>query len=463
MAKKKSSNRILYLILAIILIGILGYFGAKWAGLIGQPEALEVELAVAGPHTIIEKVNASGMIQPETEVKISPDVPGEIIELPIREGDSVERGQLLLRIRPDNFQSALARQQAVYNQQQANLASARSRLAQAEAQFSRTEKDFERNQTLHKQNVISEAEFEQAKANFHVAKAEKEAAAQNVEAARYMVESAAASVREAKENLNLTSIFAPVSGTVSKLSVEQGERVVGTSQMAGTEMLRIANLNKMEVRVDVNENDIIRVSMGDTAIIDVDSYAHMNRKFKGVVTSVANTAKTKVSQDAVTEFEVKVRILNSSYEDLIRDKGLKTPFRPGMTASVEIITNKKENTLSVPLAAVTTRNPDQPTAAQGEEEEEGEENEAANNQQRGPGPAQEVKEVVFINKDGRATMVEVETGISDYERIEIKKGLERGQEVVAGPYLLVSKRLNEGDPIKAQDPENKQQGGISRP
>ena len=456
MAKKKSSNRLIYIIVGVLVVGIIGFIAARAAGLIGQPDAIEVELAVAGPHTIIEKVNASGMIQPETEVKISPDVPGEIIELPIREGDSVARGQLLLRIRPDNFQSALARQQAVYNQQQANLASARSRLAQSEAQFSRTEKDFQRSQTLYKQNVISDAEFEQAKANFQVAKEEKEAAAQNVQAARYMVESAAASVREAKENLNLTSIFAPVSGTVSKLSVEQGERVVGTSQMAGTEMLRIADLNSMEVRVDVNENDIIRISKGDSAIIEVDSYNYLNRKFKGVVTAIASTANQKASPDAVTEFEVKIRILNSSYEDLIKERGLKIPFKPGMTASVEIITNQKDNVLSVPLAAVTTRNKNNP-APENEQQEEGEE--AAAEAQNRPPQAEEVKEVVFVNKGGKAVMVEVQTGISDFQHIEIIKGLERGQEVVAGPYLVVSKRLNEGDEIKPQEAENEQKKG----
>ena len=447
MAKKKKSNKVLYIVAGLVVLIIIGAVAAKSAGFIGQPNKIEVELAEVGRHTIVEKVNASGMIQPETEVKISPDVPGEIIELNVQEGDSVERGELLIKIRPDNFQSALARTKANYNQQRANLASSRSRLAQSEAQFNRAKNDFERSEKLYKQNVISDAEYDQARATYQVAKEELEAARQNVEAAKYMVESAGATVSEAQESLNLTSVFAPVSGTVSKLNVEQGERVVGTSQMAGTEMLRIANLNKMEVRVDVNENDIIRVGLGDTAIIDVDSYSHMKRKFKGVVTSIANTANAKASPDAVTEFEVKVRILNSSYEDLVKE-GMKTPFRPGMTASVEIITNKAENVLSVPLAAVTTRSLEE------EEVDEPKRTGGADGENENPKTVpqdEELKEVVFVNAGGKAQKVVVKTGISDYEYIQILEGLEPGQEVVAGPYLVVSKRLNDGDLIDSKE------------
>lgn len=445
--KSKKSNKILYILLGLVVLIIIAAVAAKSAGIIGQPKETEVELAEVGRHTIVEKVNASGMIQPETEVKISPDVPGEIIELHVQEGDSVTRGELLIKIRPDNFQSALARTQANYNQQRANLSSARSRLAQSEAQYTRAEKDFERSDKLYKQNVISDAEYDQARASYAVAKEELEAAKQNVEASKYMVESAGATVREAQENLNLTSVFAPVSGTVSKLNVEQGERVVGTSQMAGTEMLRIADLGQMEVRVDVNENDIIRVSLGDTAIVDVDSYVHMDRQFKGIVTSIANTANAKASPDAVTEFEVKVRILNSSYEDLVKEKGLITPFRPGMTASVEIITNKAENVLSVPLASVTTRSINE-RGEGGPKETGGTELE---NENPKTVPQEEVKEVVFINDGGVAKKVPVKTGISDYEYIQILEGLEPGQEVVAGPYLVVSKRLSEGDNIAPQE------------
>ena len=458
MAKKKNSNRLLYILIALVVVGVLAAVIAKSTGLIGQPPQTEVELAKVGRNTIIEKVNASGMIQPETEVKISPDVSGEITELHVEEGDSVVQGQLLIKIRPDNYQSALARTQANYNQQLANLSSARSREAQAAAQFEQAQNAFKRSKQLYDQKVISDAEFDQAQSSFKVAEEELQAARKNVEAARFMVQGAEATVAEAQENLNLTSVYAPVSGTVSKLNVEKGERVVGTSQMAGTEMLRIANLNKMEVRVDVNENDIIRVNLGDTAVIDVDSYSHMDRSFQGVVTSIANTANAKASPEAVTEFEVKVRILNSSYQDLIKERKVKVPFRPGMTASVEIITNKKENVLSVPLAAVTTRAPGQENEpAEGSEEEEGQ-NQNANRQ---PAPRNEdLREVVFINNAGVAQKVEVETGISDYNFIEITKGLEPWQEVVAGPYLVVSKRLNEGDAIKPQENKEKEKAGI---
>ena len=450
MAKKKKSNRLLYILLAVVAVLVIAAVAAKSAGVIGQPEKTEVELAEAGPHTIVEKVNASGMIQPETEVQITPDVPGEIIELLVQEGDSVVRGDLLIKIRPDNFQSALARVQANYNQQRANVASTKSRLAQARAEFERAKNDFERSEKLYKQNVISDADFDQAKAAITVAREELQAAEQSVVAAEYSLASAGATVKEAQENLDLTSVHAPVSGTISKLSVEEGERVVGTSQMAGTEMMRIANLNQMEVQVDVNENDIIRVSLGDTAIIDVDSYAYMDKQFKGVVTAIANTANAKVSPEAVTEFEVKIRILNSSYQDLIEEKGMKIPFRPGMTASVEIITNKKEDVLSVPLAAVTTR------SLEKEDREGAKRTGGADVETEDPKQlpdVREIEEVVFVYQDGVAKMVNVETGISDFEYIEILGGLEQGQEVVAGPYLIVSKRLEEGDLIKPIEEE----------
>ncbi|WP_017729914.1 efflux RND transporter periplasmic adaptor subunit [Nafulsella turpanensis] len=455
MAKRKKSNRLLYILLAVVAVLVIAAVAAKSAGIIGQPEQIEVELAEADLHTIVEKVNASGMIQPETEVQITPDVPGEIIELLVKEGDSVVRGDLLIKIRPDNFQSALARVKANYNQQKANLSSSRSRLAQAEAQFEKAKSDFERSEKLYKQNVISDADFDQARATYRVAEEELQAAQQNVEAARYMVESAGATVKEAQENLDLTSVHAPVSGTISKLSVEEGERVVGTSQMAGTEMMRIADLNRMEVQVDVNENDIIRVSLGDTAIIDVDSYAHMDRQFKGVVTAIANTANAKVSPEAVTEFEVKVRILNSSFQDLIEEEGMKIPFRPGMTASVEIITNKKENVLSVPLAAVTTRSIE--LEDEGDAKRMGGADMETEDPKRLPDVEDEIEEVVFVYKDGVANMVNVKTGISDYEFIEIIEGLEQGQEVVAGPYLVVSKRLEEGDLIKPLELEEEKE------
>jgi HlyD family secretion protein len=447
--RKTKSNNKLYIILGISVFLIVALLlVARAAGWIGTPEGTEVELAEVQRRTIVEKVGASGMIQPETEVKLSPDVPGEITELYVEEGDSVKPGQLLLKIRPDNFQSALSRTQANYNERRANLAAAQSRIAQAESQLARAKSEYERNEKLHKQGVISDAEFEQANLNFRVAQQELESARQNVQAARYQVESAGATVNEAQENLRLTSVFAPMGGIVSKLDVERGERVVGTSQMAGTEMLRIADLGRMEVQVDVNENDIIRVNIGDTAIIDVDAYAYQKKKFQGVVTSVANTANTKTTPDAVTEFKVKIRILNSSYNDLLTAGRQAAPFRPGMTASVEIITNRKDNVLTVPLAAVTTRDNATPKEVDGPEEGAIEENPKTLPKTS----AADVKEVVFVaNGEGKVQKVPVETGISDFEYIEVTSGLEPGQRVVAGPYVVVSKRLQDGEQIRTSE------------
>lgn len=445
MAKKKS-NKLLYILLAVFVVVLIVAIVGKKQGWFGGGNAVEVELAEVGYHDIVEQVSASGTVQPEVEVTISPEVPGEIIELHVEEGDSVKPGKLLLKIRPDNFQSALSRMRATFNQQKANVSGARSRLAQAEAQFERAQADFKRNEGLYKENVISEAEYQQALANYRVAEQELEAARQSVEASRYQLQSAAASVQEAEENLELTSIYAPVAGIISKLSVERGERVVGTSQMAGTELLRIADLSKMEVRVDVNENDIIRVHQGDTAIIDVDAYGYMDRKFKGVVTAIANTANQKASPDAVTEFEVKVRVLNDSYQDLIGKEGIQYPFRPGMTASVDIITKKKSDALAVPLASVTTRSEKNKKASAAQNGNESEENQEQANK-----PKEEVKEVVFVNEGGVAVMKQVKTGISDFDYIEILEGLEPGEQVIAGPYIAISRRLEEGDKLKIEE------------
>jgi HlyD family secretion protein len=326
MAKKKKSNNILYVLLGLVIVLVILAVIGKSAGWIGKTKQTEVEVTEAKNERIIETVSASGMIQPVYEVKISPDVPGEIIELNIEEGDSVERGQLLIEIRPDIYQSALERVRANLNQQKANHADAKARVARSEAQLIRSENEYNRNKDLKAQNVISDADFEISEANYKVAKNDLTSAQETEKAASYIVASAEASVKEAEENLRFTSIRAPISGIVSKLDVELGERVVGTAQMTGTEMLRIADLTKMEARVDVNENDIIRVSVGDTADIDVDSYSHTGKKFKGVVTNIANTANDKTSPDAVTEFEVRIRILNSSYEDLVKEQNMVSPF-----------------------------------------------------------------------------------------------------------------------------------------
>ena len=433
---KKPSNKLLYILAGAVVVLIVGIIAAKSMGWLDNRHQIEVNFATSEMGSIVEIVSASGSVQPEVEVKISPDVPGEIIELQVEEGDSVNVSDLLIKIRPDNFQSALERSQANLNQQKANLASAQALLSQAESELTRAEKDYQRNQDLYEEKVISDAEIEIAVANYQRALQDFESAKQNVQASRYTVASSQASVDEAQENLSLTSVFAPMKGIVSKLSVEKGERVVGTSQMAGTEMLRIADLNRMEVRVDVNENDIIRVSVGDTAVIDVDAYSHTGREFEGVVTQIANTANDKASPDAVTEFEVRIRILNSSYQDLIAETG-RSPFRPGMTASVDIRTNKKDQIVTVPLAAVTTRERQQGDSLQNELKKD-------------------MMEVVFINEEGVAKLTEVKTGISDFDNIEIIDGVDEGTEIISGPFLTVSKRLKDGDKIKkSEEPQER--------
>lgn len=439
--KKKSSNKLIFSLIGIAALLILVMVVGKKQGWIGKTPEISVELATAKKGTIIEKVTASGKVQPVTEVKISPDISGEITELLVSEGDAIEQGQLLIKIKPDTYESALQRAEAMLNQQKANYAEAKARQARTEAQLLRMELAFNRNQKLYNEKAISESDFETAQADFQVTKQDLESAKQGVIAAQFSVQSAEATVKEARENLSFTSIYAPVSGTVSLLAIEKGERVVGTSQMAGTEMLRIADLHKMEARVDVNENDIIRVNLGDTAEIDVDSYTYTGKIFKGIVTSIANTANQQISADAVTEFEVKIEILNESFEDLLKGNNEISPFRPGMTTNVDIITNRKNDILTIPLSALTIRDVKEENK---DETLNGslESNEINNKAVK--------KEVVFLNEGGIAKMVEVSTGISDFDNIEIIKGLEEGQEVVSGPFTILSKRLDGGDAITSE-------------
>ena len=430
--------------LFLILFAIIG----KSQGWVGQKKKIQVEVSKAEKNTIIEKVSASGQVQPVVEVSLSPEVSGEIIEMEIEEGDSVSRGDFLLRIRPDNFQSAYDQAVAGLNQQKAALAQAKAARARAAANFKRAEQDYNRQKKLYEEKVISEADYQLAVANYEIAEQDYESAKESVNAAEYILSSAQARVADARENLRLTSLTAPMSGIVSKLPVELGETVLGTSQFQGTEVMRIADLSKMEVQVDVNENDIIRISVGDTAIIDVDSYSYMDKTFKGIVTHIANTANDKVSADAVTEFEVRILILNTSYQDLIKEEGLKYPFRPGMTASVDIITEVKKDILTVPLASVTTRS---------EDDKDDEDDSSATDKLAD----EEVKEVIFVVAEGKAVKTEVETGISDFDRIEIISGVEEGTEVISGPFLAVSKRLKDGDDVEAKSDDQQKKDSAS--
>lgn len=460
---KKKNNKVLYILIAVVVAAGIGAAIAKRKGMIGGKEKTEVTIAKVKRSNIIEKVSASGKIQPEIEVKISPDVSGEIIEMQVKEGDSIQKGQFLLRIKPDNYRSLLDRARATLNSTKASATQSLATLAQAEARLQRSDLEYNRNMKLHDQKVIADADWEQIKANHDVAVQDVEAAKQAVEAANFSVQSSEAALKDASETLHKTEIYSPVSGIISKLSVEKGERVVGTAQMTGTEIMRIANLNNMEVLVDVNENDIVRVQLNDSAEIDVDSYSSTGRKFKGLVTAIANTAKTSTAADAVTEFEVKVRILPESYQDLlVKTKGA-SPFRPGMTASVDIITDRKFNVLTVPLAAVTMRLLSEDKANNPDKDQQEDDNKPkVTSDVEKMGKKEEPKEVVFVFKDGKANRQPVKTGISDFDNIEILEGLKENEEIVSGPFLLVSKKLKDKEEVQLKKEQDKKDKADSK-
>lgn len=417
----KRKKLIIILVIAFVLIAAL--VGGKKAGWFGKKEDFkEVELKVIEPVNIFEKVSATGKIQPSTEVKISSEVSGEIIELPFKEGDRVSKGDLLVKVNPDLIQSALNRAQASYQNVQANL-------NQAEATLKEATFNYERNKSLFERGVISKADWDRAVANYEGALAAKQSA-------YYGVQSAAATVNEARDNLLRTTIYSPIDGTISLLSVELGERVVGTQQMAGTEILRVANLNTMEVLMDVNENDIVKVKIGDTSIVEVDAYP--KREFTGVVTEIANSAQENLTADQVTNFKVKVRILESSYQDLLTGKpeGY-SPFRPGMTATVDVITEKRYNVLAVPISSVVIKT-DTTSAKKS----------AAEKFKKVKLSGEEEKfECVFIKDGNEAKLRVIKTGIQDNANIEVTSGLEINETVIIGPYNLVSKTLQTGDKV----------------
>ena len=429
---------------ALIGLGvmILALVVGRQAGWIDTAEVLQVSAEEVQRRDIVEIVTASGRIRPVTEVKISPDVSGEIILLPVIEGDLVERGQLLARINPDLYESALDRVTASLNTSRANLANARARASQADAQFINATASYNRSKLLYDQNAISESEYDSARAQYLVAQAEVEAGRQSVIGAEFQVKSAEAALKEARESLSKTNIYSPMAGTISRLDVELGERVVGTSQFAGTEIMRIANLNKMEVVVNVNENDIIRVNEGDTAIIQVDAF--FTDRFRGTVTSIANSAKVEgLSVDQVTNFEVRIGILPDSYSHLqLENKEHLSPFRPGMSASVDIRTKQVTAALSVPIQAVTTR--DIESANQNNSEDNNEADTVSEGIQEPARP----QEYVFLYKDGKAVRQAVTSGIQNTQYIEITEGLDKGQEVITGPYRLVSRTLKDGNKVE---------------
>jgi len=438
-----TKKRIIWILIIVIVVALIGGVIAKKKGLIGKPEETKIATEKVTKRTIIEVVSANGKIAPEVEVKLSPDVSGEVIELYVKEGELIKSGQLLAKINPEIYLSNYDRTIAALNTSQANLANAKARLAQVKSQFINAKSSFSRNEKLHAQKTISDAEYETSKANYEVANAEVEAAEESVKASAFNIKSAEAGVKESKENLSKTSIYAPVGGTISKLLIEKGERVAGASQFgSGTEILRIANLQTMEVNVSVNENDIVRVTLNDTALVEVDAY--QNRKFKGIVTEISTSANTVgVSADQVTNFDVKIRILPDSYKDLISaDKPNDSPFRPGMSATVDIRTESVANVLTLPIQAVTTRADTTKAAPQKVETEQAEQDNSNTKKKM-----EVVQEYVFLYDKGVAKMLKVKTGIQDNTYIEIKEGLKEGQEVITAPYRAVSKKLKDGDKV----------------
>jgi HlyD family secretion protein len=453
--KKKKSNTWLILGLIVIVLGLLGY--GYYAGQ-KKPKGVEITVEKVEKRTIKETVSASGRIFPETEVKISSDVSGEIVELYIEEGDSVVVGQLLAKIDPEAYFSNVERGEASLNNAKSSLANAKASIESSKAQKEQISAQLDnartihnRNITLQKDGVISQADFDQSEsnvrqleANLRVASANIKSAERFAEGSGFQVKSSQASLKELKTNLNRTSIESPTNGIISSLSVEQGERVVGTIQMTGTEMMRIANLSSMEVQVDVSENDILRVNQNDLVDIEVDAY--LDKVFKGRVTEIANSASNissagaSLNTDQVTNFIVKVRIDPTSYSS-ISGEGQKYPFRPGMSASVDIFTNEVEDVISVPIQSVTVREKD--------EEEDGEEENVKKNKE------EIIEEVVFIKSTDTVRMVKVTTGIQDDEYIQVISGLDLDEEVVTGPYSAVSKKLKDGKNVRIKEEKEK--------
>ncbi|MBW6501732.1 MAG: efflux RND transporter periplasmic adaptor subunit [Bacteroidales bacterium] len=401
------NNKILKILVPVAVVLIIFAVIGKKQGWFGKGAMVKVAVENAESRTIVETITANGKIQPEKEVKISPDVSGEIVELTVREGDPVVKGQLLLRIKPDVYISQRDRSLAA-------ISSARARLAQAEAQFVQADLSYKRMKQLHEEQTISRSEFEQAEASYSVAKAE-------VDAAKFSVISTEAALKEADENLTKTSIYSPMTGSVSMLLVELGERVAGTGLMAGTELMRVADLSRMEARVEVNENDIVRVNRGDTAIIRVDAY--LDHRFRGVVTELASSAKTSgVSADQITNFDVKILILPESYRSLT-EAGTINPLRPGMSTTVDIQTETRSGVVAVPIQSVTTRTDTTKAILTTSDDD--------------------IRTLVFITDGKYALAKDVRTGIQDNSYIEILSGVSEGDQVISAPFSAISKKLSD--------------------
>ncbi len=448
MAKKKTSatKKLLYVVGGLIIVFGLGVVVAKSMGWMGGSAAeVEVETADAKLKTITQMVSASGKIQPEVEVILRPEVSGEIIELPIKEGDYVAKGNLLVCIKPDIYQARI-------DETNASLLTQKARLEQARATLLEAKSVYDQNKKLYESEAISEAEYIQSKTNYEAQKA-------NFDAAKYQVQSIEAQLEQAKEELQKTIIRAPRKGTISKLAVEVGERVLGNTQAIGTELLRIAKMDQMEVQIQVNENDIVNVTVEDTANIEVDAYPE--RTFKGIVTEIANSAEVsgEGTAEQVTNYEVKIRVLTphnldmAGTEQIVQQasqempEGMFTPsFKPGMSATVDVQTETARNVVSVPIQAVTVRDfaDDEPEESPADSAEA----DTASTDKNMIIPEEDLRKVVFVVEDGVAHRREVETGISDNTHIQILNGVSAGEEIVIGSYRTLSKTLSDGDKVK---------------
>lgn len=411
-------------LLLIILIFILQ---TLW-----RDDAIKVAVEKVQKRTIIETVTGSGKVQPETELKITSDVSGEVIDILVKEGEKVQKGQLLCRIKPDIYQSALDRTLAQINASKAQLEQAKAQLEQAKANFLNTQAIYERNKKLYEQKAIALQEYQTSESQYLSALATIKGLEENIKAVEFNIKSLEASYNEAKSNLDKTFIYSPVDATVSKLNIEKGERVQGVSGFQGTEIMRLANLNEMEVKLEISENDIIRIHKNDTAIVEIDAYE--NETFKGVVTDISNSVNTAtLSADQLSNYIVKVRLLFDSYKHLISPEN-PIPIRPGMSASVEIQTKRVKDALAIPIQAVTTRNP-----FVGKSDTLKEKQSSAKKRK---------DEYVFVVEKGIAKARVVKTGIQDNQYIEIKEGLKENEQVVTEPYTAIQQYLKDGQKVR---------------
>ena len=448
-------NKKLKWIIVILLIVVVALVALKKAGVFGKDEGIKVTAEKVIKRTITETVNASGKVYPEIEVKVSPDISGEIVELNVAEGDSVKKGQVLARIYADIYSSQRDQAAAGVSQSEAQVQNSKAQLGALKATMEQAELTYNRQKQLLNDKVISRAEFEQAEQGIKSARAQYDAALQGIRGTQASVQSARAQLNRANKDVGRATLIAPMNGIVSLLAVKKGERVVGTAQMAGTEMLRVADMNIMEVRVNVGENDIPKVHLGDSTLISVDAYT--NRKFKGIVTKIASSNTTASTSSAVssstdvTNYEVHIRIMPDSYKDLMIEKsGRSHPFRPGMNASADIQTKTHKDVLAVPINAVTTRekNSDKQIAQKEVKVDEKEEDNSSNPSQPSTSDA-DIDEVLFIlQPDKTVKKIKVKTDIQDINFIEIIDGLKGGEEIITGPYNVVSKTLKKGDKVK---------------